>query len=208
MSHQSTVAFCHAATNRSFVGRAVRYDTIEVSIYMVFLFIILDLTFPAAYRSVECRVNVEFVFHVGEVFYTPNPGRANLHPETGTTPRPSAHWTAAARPPPQAACATSPASRSRSGPLAKPPASQVTTRRCLFLIHLASSASGLWVVTMTCVERPACRSRSSTAPSAPGCAWWPRVPRSRARTGQAAGTPPPADPMPAACRPTCRTLRA
>ena len=27
------------------------------------------------------------------------------------------------------------------------PASQVTTRRCLFLIHLASSASGLWAGT-------------------------------------------------------------
>jgi len=32
VSHQSTVTFCQAAANKSLDGRAVRYDTIEVSI--------------------------------------------------------------------------------------------------------------------------------------------------------------------------------
>ena len=37
VSRQSIMAFCHAAASRSFVERAVKYDTIEVSMYTVFL---------------------------------------------------------------------------------------------------------------------------------------------------------------------------
>ena len=37
VSHHSTVIICQADASRSFVGRAVKYDTIEVSMYTVFL---------------------------------------------------------------------------------------------------------------------------------------------------------------------------
>ena len=46
-SHQSTVTFCHAATNKSFDGLAVKYDTTDVSIYTVFLSTIrIPVLFP------------------------------------------------------------------------------------------------------------------------------------------------------------------